>query len=190
MRPPEKAQVGSRVKEPYVGVCKGFCGNLLHEKKNLGANLSVQMDSSYAYESICTLKLAPRFSFRAASSHKIMKNPSCEQGSQIRLEQHFGAISQRTPHNLGTPHIAPRKVNIDALPDVRAGSNPPLRHQAAEEGRRKVPMPYRRCVSVSFFHRHAFWFGLLEGKHAKINMIIAVNWGCKVYGGSGACFSA
>ena len=48
----------------------------------------------------------------------------------------------------------------------------------------------RRCVSVSFFHRHAFWFGLLEAKNAKTNLIIAVNWGCKVYGGSGACFSA
>ena len=133
MRPPEKAQVGSRVKEPYVGVCKGFCGNLLHEKKNLSANLSVQMDSSYAYESICTLKLAPRFSFRAASSHKTMKNPSCEQGSQIRLEQHFGAISQRTPHN-SRRHTAPHRVYIDALPDVRAGSSPPSVDEAAGEG--------------------------------------------------------
>ena len=112
-------------KEPFVGVCKGFCGNMLHEKKNLGANLSVQMDSSYGYESICTLKLALRFSFRAASSHTTMKKPSCEQSSQIRLEQHFGAILKRTPHYLGTPHIAPHRVYIDALPDVREDKTPP-----------------------------------------------------------------
>ena len=35
----------------------------------------------------------------------------------------------------------------------------------------------RRCGSVSFFHLHAFWFGLLEAKYGKTNLIIAGNWG-------------
>ena len=44
----------------------------------------------------------------------------------------------------------------------------------------------RSCDTVSFFHRDLFWFGLLEAENAKTVMIIADNWGYKVYGGSGA----
>ena len=86
-----RAQVGSKVQEPFVGVCKVFCGNLLHEKKNLSANLSVRMDSSYAYESIRTLKFALRFFFRAAGSHKSMKNPTLNKASNSILVQFHSA---------------------------------------------------------------------------------------------------
>jgi hypothetical protein len=77
--------------------------------------------------------------------------PSLAQVSQNGLEQHFGAILKRTPHNLGTPHTAPRRVHIDVLPDVRAGSDPPFVDEAAEEGRRyrsQCRTAYRAPTSV------------------------------------------
>ena len=126
-----RAQVGSKVQEPFVGVCKVFCGNLLPEKKNLSANLSVRMDSSYAYESIRTLKFALRFFVSCSRLPQKHEKSNSEQG----IEQHFGAVSQRTPHN-SRRHTAPHRVYIDALPDVRAGSSPPSVDEAAGEGRR------------------------------------------------------
>ena len=123
---------------PYTAsFLQGLCGNLAHETDTYfpwfecagGLFMRIMMH-------LHTQTMGNMYQFRAPGSQKTMEMPSLTQVSQNGLEQHFGAILKRTPHNLGTPHTAPRRVHIDVLPDVRAGSDPPSVDEAAEEGRR------------------------------------------------------
>jgi hypothetical protein len=98
-----------------------------------------------------------------------MEMPSMQAAHKVTL-----AHLKRTPQNLGTPHTTPRRVHIDVLPDVRAGSDPPSVDEAAEKGRR-----YRNQCRTGLLHRFCKGHvGTWRTKLTHISHGLSVQVGC------------